>query len=274
MGSAGRDICRRNPFAMCELLGLSAREKLTANKILRIFYSHGEEHPHGWGLALFRSDGSPVVEKEPIKSTASHYLKARLDANIQADNLIGHIRLATMGMLDYENCHPFAFKDIRGRNWTIAHNGTIFDCPSLNRYVKVQNGATDSERVALYLVDEINRETTRLGHDLGFEERFAVLERVVCDLTRQNNKVNLLVYDGAFLFVHTNYKNSLHVLRDEGVAWISTHPLTDESWEEVPFCRLCAFHDGELVKTGVDHGGEYVVRQQDLDQILMTYSHL
>ena len=259
---------------MCELLGLSAREKLTANKILRIFYLHGEEHPHGWGLALFRSDGSPVVEKEPLKSTDSRYLKARLDANIEADNLIGHIRLATMGMLDYVNCHPFAFKDIRGRNWTLAHNGTIFDFPLLNRYTKAQAGATDSERVAFYLVDEINRETTHRGRELDFEERFVVLERVVRDLTRGNNKVNLLVYDGEYLFAHTNYNDSLHMLRGKGTVWISTRPLTDETWENVPFCRLCAFRAGELVKKGVDHGGEYVVRQRDLDQILMTYSHL
>ena len=135
---------------MCELLGLSSRQKLSANRILRLFYSHGEEHPHGWGLALFRPDGSPVIEKEPLKSTDSRYLKARLDADILADNLIGHIRLATMGTLDYVNCHPFALKDLGGRNWTVAHNGTIFDFPALNRYVNQQAGATDSERVALY----------------------------------------------------------------------------------------------------------------------------
>ena len=80
MASAGRDTCRRIPYLMCELLGLSAQKKLTANQILRLFYSHGEEHPHGWGLALFRPDGSPVIEKEPLKSTDSRYLKARLDA--------------------------------------------------------------------------------------------------------------------------------------------------------------------------------------------------
>lgn len=259
---------------MCELLGLSARKKLTANKILRIFYSHGEEHPHGWGLALFRPDGSPHIEKEPVKSTDSCYLKARLDAEIRADNLIGHIRLATMGMLDYVNCHPFAFRDVRGRDWTIAHNGTIFDFPVLNRYVNQQAGATDSERVALYLVDEVNRETMRRGRGLDFEERFSVLERAVRELTRGNNKVNLLVYDGEYLFAHTNYKDSLHVLRGEGVAWLSTRPLTDEDWEDLPFCRLCAFRAGELVKEGADHGGEYVVRQRDLDLIMMTYSNL
>ena len=259
---------------MCELLGLSARERLTTNKILRLFYSHGDEHPHGWGLSLFRPDGSALIEKEPVKSTASQYLRARLDAEIRTDNLIGHIRLATMGTLDYVNCHPFSLVDLQGRYWTVAHNGTIFDFPPLNRFVSVQNGATDSERVALYLVDEINRETTLRGQPLDFEARFGVLQRAVRALTRGNNKVNLLVYDGVYLFVHANYRDSLHVLRGEGFAWISTRPLTDEAWEDVPLRRLCAFRAGELVKVGADHGGEYVVRQQDLDQILMTYSHL
>lgn len=259
---------------MCELLGLSAREKLTVNKTLRIFYSHGEEHPHGWGLALFRPDGSAMVEKEPVKSTASHRLRTRLATDIEADNLIGHIRLATIGMLDYVNCHPFVEKDRSGRSWTIAHNGTIFDFPPLNRYTEIQKGATDSERVALYLVDEINLELARRGRELDFGERFAVLEQAIRDLAQRNNKVNLLVYDGEYLYAHTNYRDSLNVLKGEGFAWISTRPLTDGSWENVPFRRLCAFRRGELVREGADHGGEYFVNQRDLDMVYMAYSNL
>ena len=259
---------------MCELLGLSARRALKANDILRIFYSHGEEHPHGWGLALFRDDGSAMVEKEPVKSTSSSYLKTRLSDDIVTDKLIGHIRLATMGTLDYVNCHPFALTDISGRHWTVAHNGTIFDCPLLARYIKVQKGRTDSERVALFLVDSINAEIALKGRPLSADERFEVIEKAIVTLTRKNNKVNLLVFDGEFLYAHTNYANSLNFLEGEDFTWISTRPLTDDGWKLLPFRRLCAFKDGRLAREGGDHGGEYFVNQHDLDMIYMTYSNL
>ena len=38
---------------MCEMLGLSARRRRTANVTLREFFAHAERHPHGWGLARF-----------------------------------------------------------------------------------------------------------------------------------------------------------------------------------------------------------------------------
>lgn len=259
---------------MCELLGLSARQKLTVNKILKIFYGHGDDHPHGWGLALFREDGTPAIEKEPVRATASSYLKTRLEAGIEAASLIGHIRLATIGTLDYVNCHPFVMRDTGGRPWTIAHNGTIFDFPPLDAYLKRQEGATDSERVALYLVDAISDETARIGRPLSFEERFDVLECAIVALTRKNNKVNLLVFDGEYLYAHSNFAGSLHYLQQDGHAWLSTRPLTDGDWKALPFRRLCAFKDGELVRTGEDHHGEYFVNQGDLDMIYMAYSSL
>lgn len=259
---------------MCELLGLSSKDRLTANQILRLFFANGDEHPHGWGLALFLPDGSQTIEKEPVTATKSGYLKARLSADIHVAGLIGHIRLATMGMLDYVNCHPFALTDARGRQWTIAHNGTIFDCPALSKYVGRQQGATDSERVALYLVDEINHELANRGRELSFNERFAVLERVIRTLTRKNNKVNLLFYDGDYLYAHANYRDSLHYLEEDGHVWISTRPLTSASWKDLPFRRLCAFKDGDLIREGSDHGGEYFVNQNDLNMIYMSYSSL
>ena len=50
-----------------------------------------------------------------------------------------HIRLATVGSRDYENCHPFVREDNYGRHWTLIHNGTMFDCPQLSRYIPLQD---------------------------------------------------------------------------------------------------------------------------------------
>ena len=99
---------------MCEMLGISAKRRLSANEILRAFFAHAEQHPHGWGLATFPDGGAPVIDKEPICATGSAYLKRRLDAPIEERTLIAHIRFATVGHLEYANCHPFSAADNRG----------------------------------------------------------------------------------------------------------------------------------------------------------------
>ena len=56
--------------------------------------------------------------------------------------------------------------DNRGRSWTLAHNGTIFDFPHLDDFKEAQEGQTDSERVLYYFLDEINRAQDHLGRAL------------------------------------------------------------------------------------------------------------
>lgn len=38
---------------MCELFGVSSGKKLILNELLSTFFSHGTEHPNGWGMAFF-----------------------------------------------------------------------------------------------------------------------------------------------------------------------------------------------------------------------------
>lgn len=59
--------------------------------------------------------------------------------------MIAHIRLATRGTMDYENTHPFVMRDNSDRTWTLAHNGTIFECEALNPFVSSQQGQTARE---------------------------------------------------------------------------------------------------------------------------------
>ena len=140
---------------MCELFGVSSIRTIHLNGLLEEFFSHGREHPHGWGMAFFNAYGV-ALEKEPSPSFKSLYLKHRLTVPIDTAAFIAHIRLATKGSLEYQNTHPFVRKDKTGRTWTLAHNGTIFDCDILNKYVRSQSGSTDSERILMYIVDRIN----------------------------------------------------------------------------------------------------------------------
>lgn len=243
---------------MCELFGVNSSKKIQLNDMLKEFFSHGIDHPHGWGMAFFYGD-AVSLEKQPEASCKSNYLKQRLRAKIEADKMLAHIRLATRGTMDYENTHPFVMRDNYGRPWTLGHNGTIFDCEILNTFVKTQQGQTDSERILCYMIDRINAEQERLRRPLSQEERFRLMDEIVCEITPEN-KVNLLVFDGELFYVHTNYKNSLHWCRKGDALVVSTRPLDEDAWEQIPMNTLFAYQDGELRYTGTNHVNEFIER--------------
>ena len=258
---------------MCEMLGISAKRRVRANDILREFYSHAERHPHGWGLATFNADGAPDIEKEAVKATESEYLRKRLAEPVEESVLMAHIRLATVGHLEYRNTHPFTAADNCGRVWTLEHNGTIFNGAKLNRYMGLQFGATDSERVLLRLVDIVNERQIRRGRALDWSERFAALDDLIWELAG-GNKLNLLVYDGEVLYAHTNFRGSLHVRRSEGELVFSTQSLSGDGWKPLPLTRLIATKDGELVREGAPHGKEYVYNPDDYRFLYMDFATL
>ena len=47
---------------MCELFGLSARQKMNINRELKEFYSHAQDNPNGWGL--YYNDGCSAFFKK------------------------------------------------------------------------------------------------------------------------------------------------------------------------------------------------------------------
>lgn len=257
---------------MCELFGVSSAGKIRVNELLREFYSHSEHHPDGWGLAIFY-ENSVSLEKEPVKASASQYLKERLRHKIEVKNMLAHIRLATRGNTEYENSHPFVRRDNCGRTWTLVHNGTIFEYPPLSHYVYEQEGKTDSERILCYLIDRINKKQTEIGHMLNAGERFHLLDVLVCDMA-EGNKLNLLLYDGEFLYAHSNYANSLYVRQTEGAALFATVPLGRSDWELLPFTALCAYKDGKKVREGTRHEKEYKDNEADLKYLFTDYASL
>lgn len=203
---------------MCELFGVCSGKKLLLNEFLSEFFSHGAEHPNGWGMAFFYGN-AVSLEKQPEPSHKSIYLKQRLQSKIEADEMIAHIRLATRGSINYENTHPFVMRDHLNRTWTLAHNGTIFDCNVLSPYTGRQQGQTDSERILAYIIDRINLAEEKKV--LSQEERFWLIDSILCEITPEN-KMNLLIFDGELMYVHTNYKDSLYRRRKEGAVVIST----------------------------------------------------
>ena len=258
---------------MCEMLGMSAKRKRRANGLLREFYSHAEAHPHGWGLARFPAGAAPAVEKEAVKATESEYLKRILAEPVEERILLAHIRLATVGHIEYENCHPFTATDNRGRTWTLMHNGTIFSGALLNDYVGIQYGDTDSERVLLHLVERIGHAQNHLHRALNETERFDVLFSEIAVLAK-GNKLNLLIFDGEVLYAHCNFRDTLHVCREDDAVTFSTRALSAGRWEAVPFTSLVAAKDGEIVRSSPPHGNEYIYNPDDYRMVYMDFARL
>ena len=288
---------------MCQIFGYSSSKKIKLNSILREFYSHSDGHPNGWGLALL--DGMHTnIEKEPLQASKSNYLKERFTEDIASPVVLAHIRRATIGNVDLKNCHPFTGFDAFGRRWTLIHNGTIFDFPPMNEYVKKQKGETDSERILLYIIDRINEEGKKKGKELSDKERFNVLENVIEKMS-VGNKLNLLIYDGELLYAHTNLYGSLHF--HQGNSWVifSTDPLTkgsifdsgeesgwmgmkesdwdkrpgekklkESEWSKVPAATLFAYKGAYLLYQGKKHGNLYEEDPKDLEKLYLSFANL
>lgn len=240
---------------MCELFGISSAQSCQLNIYLKEFFSHSKDHPHGWGMAFMENDQVKIA-KEPLQASKSTYLKEKLSVPFEMKNGFAHIRNATIGNVKYKNCHPYTMKDNSGRRWTLIHNGTIFHYGPLNKYIKIQAGSTDSERILLYIVDLINGCEEKLGRQMNESERFRLLDSVVSDMAK-GNKLNLMLYDGDLFYVHTNYANSLYELDKENQILFSTTPLSKEAWRPVTFTTLQAYRQGEQVFSGTNHGNEY-----------------
>lgn len=257
---------------MCEIFGASLHDSMELNEYLKTFYGHSDMHPHGWGLACIE-DNETSIEKEPIKATISHYLKQRLSVPVTAHLVFAHIRYATIGNVKFQNCHPYTRKDQSGRRWTMIHNGTIFDFPELHKYVKMQMGDTDSERILMYIVDCMDEQERKMQRPILASERFTLLDGIVTELSK-GNKLNLLIYDGELLYVHTNYANSLHFLNKKEGILFSTQPLSREAWQPVPFTTLLAYQNGKRLYKGTNHGNEYIDSEENMKYLYQIFSDL
>lgn len=230
------------------------------------------EHRNGWGLALL--DDIPVsIEKEPVKALDSAKLKKRLETGIWTSGCIAHIRKATIGEINLHNTHPFSRCDESGRMWVLAHNGTIFDSVILAPYQYSQEGTTDSERILLYIVDEMNRflENNHIPPDA--DRRIHIIDDVIRSIT-PGNKVNLMIYDGEFFYVHKNEPETLYMKTKDDSVIFSTRPLDMDGWQDVAQNRLLVYKKGELIYAGPKHYNTYIHDERKMRLLYFDYSGL
>ena len=257
---------------MCELFGLNGKKKLNIGSELCEFFSHAQDNPNGWGMALIDGRDS-YIDKEDKRADKSDRLKGIMDGGICAKDAIAHIRLATVGYDMLENTHPFTAYDLSGREWIFAHNGTVFESGPLSPYFYVQDGETDSERILLYLIDCMNAAIKEKRGALDEDQRFNVLQDAIAGIANKN-KLNLLIYDGEVLYTHTNCRDSLYFWDDGDGIYFSTKPLSRGTWHNVPFTRLVSYRDGRKLREGSSHGMEYIPDESSIRALYMAYAGL
>lgn len=256
---------------MCELFGVSSCSRVDVTDLLKEFFSHGKDHPNGWGMAFFYGN-AVSLEKQPEPSYKSKYLKQRLQFKVEADKMIAHIRLATKGVMSYENTHPFVMRDNSDRAWTLAHNGTIFECDALDSFARFQQGQTDSERILEYIISQVNLKMAA-GKGMSSPMRFQLIDKIIQEITPEN-KVNLLLYDGEIMYVHTNCKNSLYSSKRKDGIIISTTPLDSNHWDPVPMNTLIAYQDGKELYRGTVHQNEFIQTEEKMKMLFLDYANL
>ena len=115
--------------------------------------------------------------------------------------------------------------------------------------MRTQTGDTDSERVFLYILDSINKLIIE-NDTIDDESEFNLLNDLVTHMA-DGNKLNLLFYDGKYIYVHTNQVNTLYMSKSEDCVKFATRPYNDDEWESVPMNTLMAFKDGKCELTTI-----------------------
>lgn len=239
---------------MCELFGFTSSEKTDIREELRAFFAHSVKHPHGWGIMHETPSGRETIH-EAVRALDSEKLAELIERLPPQRSFLGHIRFATVGSIKTENCHPFTGRDISGREWTMIHNGTIYSGRNMYRYYSAQTGDTDSERLFMSLLDELNRRISRGA--MTERARFDAVNRFIAD-NAPRNKLNLIIFDGELMYVHKNLKNTLSYKQTGKGVMFATSPVDDGEWIPFPMAQVIAYRGGKQVYRGDRHKGEFI----------------
>ena len=132
------------------------------------------------------------------------------------------------------------------------------------------SGTTDSERILYYIVDRVNGLIASGGDD---KAKFELISSIVREIT-PGNKVNFLLYDGDYFYIHKNEPGTLYRLVRPGIAVFSTHPLDDEKWEEFPGNQLIVYRNGDIVYEAEPHGNTYIHDEEKMRFLYLDHSML
>ena len=262
---------------MCQLLGMNCNTPTDIQFSFEGFAKRGgqtDEHADGWGIAFFEGASARCfIDHKP----ASDSPVAELIKNypIRSYNVISHIRKATVGEIQLQNCHPF-IRELWGQAWVFAHNGDLKNFnPQLNGdFLPI--GETDSEQAFCLLLQTLKQTFgPRQKHNRPSMEEVEKVLREQSRAISKNGTFNLLLSNGEALYAHCSTKLEYIVRKypfataqlidtevqvdfgsvtqpNDRVAVIATTALTDnEKWTAFQTGDFLVFKDGEpILKNG------------------------
>jgi predicted glutamine amidotransferase len=257
---------------MCELMGLSFAEPVSADFSIREFALRSHDNADGWGLAWY-PDRSLAIVKEPLAwqtSDLTRFLESY--SRLISRTYIAHVRHRTTGGPPTRaDTHPFS-RELGGREYAFAHNGTVdvLDQPvELGGFTPI--GGTDSERAFCLLLAQIQEKYGSQAR-LDTENEWKWLGRRLATLN-EAGKFNCILSDGRRLFCYRDaagykglcwrkvylYDKRTRKLEDESIGVqltsehanqgyiIATHPLSAHDWQPFAPGELAVFENGKLL---------------------------
>ena len=141
---------------MCQLLGMNCNTPTDIVFSFEGFTQRGgltDHHTDGWGIAFFEGKAARLfIDHQPsIHSPIAELVRTY---PIKSLNVIAHIRKATQGEVNLQNCHPF-MREMWGQHWVFAHNGNLIGFkPELDGHYNPV-GSTDSEAAFCMLLQTL-----------------------------------------------------------------------------------------------------------------------
>lgn len=250
---------------MCQLLGMNCNTPTDIVFSFSGFAQRGggtDHHSDGWGIAFFEDRGIrhfvdhlPAVES-PIAELIRRY-------PIKSRNVIAHIRKATQGAVNLQNCHPFV-RELWGRYWVFAHNGNLTDFrPKLHGQFRPV-GTTDSEHAFCWIMQELAKSHAGVPS----VDELTLTLRELAPRIATHGTFNFLLSNGTALWSHASthlwYLERQHPFQGaelsdqdlsvdfsqeaqstDRVAVVVTAPLTrNENWKAFQSGELKVFVDG------------------------------
>ncbi|WP_322994593.1 class II glutamine amidotransferase [Castellaniella sp.] len=253
---------------MCQLLGMNCATPTDITFSFTGFAARGgdtDHHADGFGIAFYENRGSRCfLDNAPCCHSPVADLIKRYP--IKSRNVIAHIRKATQGALELENCHPFV-RELWGRHWLFAHNGDLksFEPTLQGDFLPI--GQTDSEHAFCFMMEGLRHRFGRTEPD--DQALFSAVAEMTAELT-QYGVFNFLLANGRCMLAHCSTSLSYitrawpfqvahlvdtditldfahYAKHGDCVSVITTKPLTDnETWIPFRAGELMMFIDGRV----------------------------
>ncbi len=250
---------------MCQLLGMNCNTPTDVTFSFAGFAQRGgrtDHHADGWGIAFFEDRGLRhfVDHEQACQSPVAELIRRY---PIKSRNVVAHIRKATQGQVNLQNCHPFV-RELWGRYWVFAHNGDLKNFrPRLHGSFQPV-GTTDSEHAFCWLMQELAKSHVGVP---SVAELTLTLRELAPQIARHGT-FNFMLSNGQALWAHASthlcyierqhpfmlahladedlsIDFAKHTTPSDRVAMVVTTPLTtNESWTPFEPGELMVFVDG------------------------------